>query len=166
MWTTQNIYDYVVNHLRTGNVTNGHFRSINDKGPCFCAKGCLMDNTQQQKLLFAPNELGIHNGRREIEASLGQELTTEQWEMLHDLEWILERVIRADMYRPYCSRFYIKERNEALQKADKETCYQEIAKRYNLTYKPVGYRLENLKPVDFKLKENKKSKTKEGIING
>lgn len=149
-WSTQNIYDYVVNHLRTGNKVHGTYKDDSDGLPCYCAKGCLIEIEELK--LNTPQNGGHSDNPFNSWIHVGyipKTLTEEIMYLLDDLEWVWER--NTNLYASVNHtnlkmhpRSEVRDRNlQLLQKTDEE-CFQLIARRYCLTYKPVDMKLPDV----------------------
>lgn len=158
-WSTQNVYDYVVNHLRTGNKTHGLYRDIDGNGnSCFCAKGCLSE-IEELKLLSEGGLIGHSVNPFTDWAYTGavpSTLTSEIMYLLDDLEWVWERTTilysealkddNAVSWQTHPRKETVL-RNSNLTNLTDEECFQLVARRYCLTYKPVDMKLpDNVLP--------------------
>ena len=152
MFTTQNMFDTVVNHLRTGNTFQGGFSSINDRGPCFCAKGILM-RENNTKFVYISDRFGDVNAVNDvfpsISATMGRQVEEFEKELLHDLEFFHEGIAYAsgifvDVTNKR-SEVYI--RNKSLCGSSKEDQYKALAERYNLVYSLINTLPETEQPI-------------------
>lgn len=136
MWTTQNIFNHVVNHLRGSNVCRGMYS--NPSNDCFCAKGCMMYSDMINTLLCF--YVATTACKLAINYKINRKLSDVEWELLNDLEWVLERESSPRYDFNICNLIEYKNvgiRNADIKYANAEDCYKVIAQRYNLIYSSI-----------------------------
>ncbi len=117
-YTTQQIYDKVVNHMRTQGNSKGYYLDrgwcyVNPDNPCErCAKGILME-VHDKYGFYTVKRLG--SDELQVEHYIGRKLSPSEISILNELELVFER------------------RPEEIW----ETKFKSIAKKYNLIYSIV-----------------------------
>ena len=143
----QQMYNVVVNHLRSGNAVRGRYGLKNDDGSCsYCAKGILMDfqetDSPYLNLVKLPEAINreIHTVceqfydtdisnymkysklRKGTYSRLGRHLTGSEVRMLDDLEQVHEGWFST---------------NNDYHEIDKEVAFIKIAESYGLQYTQI-----------------------------